>query len=185
MDVSMNSHGVSVEKALGRPIMSSLHAGWAFGGMAGAGFVALVPRARRRRAPAHRDRLRAAAGRAAVRRARRIGHGSAAEGDDTPGFTLPSRGVVLLAVLCFLVMITEGAMADWSGLYLRQDLGASAARGRARLLVLHRRHDRRPARRRLRSTPASAPVALLRGGALLTGIPLGAMLLIGAAGAPR
>ena len=24
-------------------------------------------------------------------------------------------------------MITEGAMADWSGLYLRQDLGASAA----------------------------------------------------------
>ena len=41
MDVSMNSHGVSVEKALGRPIMSSLHAGWAFGGMGGAGFVAL------------------------------------------------------------------------------------------------------------------------------------------------
>ena len=33
----MNSHGVKVEKDLGRPIMSSLHAGWAFGGMAGAG----------------------------------------------------------------------------------------------------------------------------------------------------
>ena len=58
---------------------------------------------------------------------RQIGHGSAAEGDDTPGFTLPARGVALIAVLCFLVMITEGAMADWSGLYLRQDLGASAA----------------------------------------------------------
>src|ERR671911_793703 len=39
MDVAMNSHGVSVEKALGRPIMSSLHAGWAFGGMAGAAFA--------------------------------------------------------------------------------------------------------------------------------------------------
>ena len=24
-------------------------------------------------------------------------------------------------------MVTEGAMADWGGLYLRQDLGASAA----------------------------------------------------------
>ena len=33
----MNSHGVKVEHDLGRPIMSSLHAGWAFGGMAGAG----------------------------------------------------------------------------------------------------------------------------------------------------
>ena len=39
-DVAMNSHGVKVEKDLRRPIMSSLHAGWAFGGMAGAGFAA-------------------------------------------------------------------------------------------------------------------------------------------------
>ena len=28
MDVSMNAHGVKVERDLGRPIMSSLHAGW-------------------------------------------------------------------------------------------------------------------------------------------------------------
>src|SRR5918999_2031238 len=34
MDVSMNSHGVGVERGLATPIMSSLHAGWAFGGMA-------------------------------------------------------------------------------------------------------------------------------------------------------
>ena len=34
---------------------------------------------------------------------------------------------MLLAILCLLVMVTEGAMADWGGLYLRQDLGASAA----------------------------------------------------------
>src|SRR5215212_8360403 len=39
-DVAMNSHGVNVEKDLGRPIMSSLHAGWAFGGMVGAGLAA-------------------------------------------------------------------------------------------------------------------------------------------------
>ena len=48
MDVAMNSHGVKVEKDLGRPIMSSLHAGWAFGGMAGAGFAARCARARAR-----------------------------------------------------------------------------------------------------------------------------------------
>src|SRR5918999_1278698 len=42
MDVSMNSHGVGVERCLERPIMSSLHAGWAFGGMAGAPLPALM-----------------------------------------------------------------------------------------------------------------------------------------------
>jgi fucose permease len=110
--------------------------------------------------------------------ARRIGHGSAAEGDDTPSFALPSRGVVLLAILCLLVMVTEGAMADWGGLYLRQDLGASAAlaalaysfftAGMTLGRVVGDGINRR-----------IGPVALLRWGALLTGVPLAAMLLIG------
>ncbi len=177
MDVSMNSHGVSVEKALGRPIMSSLHAGWAFGGMGGAGFVALC------HALGVEAHLLTAISSALLLvallyAARHLGHGSAAEGDDTPGFTLPSRGVVLLAVLCFLVMITEGAMADWSGLYLRQDLGASTAVAAlaysfftAGMTVGRLVGDAINAR--------IGAVALLRGGALLTGIPLGALLLIG------
>ena len=175
-DVAMNSHGVKVEKDLRRPIMSSLHAGWAFGGMAGAGFAAafaaLGVDARIAVAIASLLLLALLAVSAA-----RIGHGSAAEGADAPGFTLPTRGVVLLAVLCLLVMVTEGAMADWGGLYLRQDLGASAALAAlaysfftagmtvGRVVgdwVNHR----------------IGAVALLRWGALLTGAPLGAMLLI-------
>jgi predicted MFS family arabinose efflux permease len=176
-DVAMNSHGVKVEKDLRRPIMSSLHAGWAFGGMAGAGFAAALaalgfdPRVTVAIASLLLLALLAVS-------AARIGHGSAAEGADAPGFTLPSRGVVLLAILCFLVMVTEGAMADWGGLYLRQDLGASAALAAlaysfftagmtvGRVVgdwVNHR----------------IGAVALLRWGALLTGFPLGAMLLIG------
>ena len=176
-DVAMNSHGVKVEKDLGRPIMSSLHAGWAFGGMAGAAFAAACA------ALGLDARVTVAIASALllcmlVATASRIGHGSAAEGEDTPGFTLPSRGVVLLAVLCLLVMVTEGAMADWGGLYLRQDLGSSAALAAlaysfftagmtaGRVVgdwVNHR----------------IGAVALLRWGALLTGAPLGAMLLIG------
>ena len=121
----MNSHGVQVENDLGQPIMSSLHAGWAFGGMAGAGFAAACARStwihgspsRSRRCScscccrlraAHRPRLRSRGRRGAE-------------------LHPASRGVVLLAVLCLLVMVTEGAMADWGGLHLRQDLGASAA----------------------------------------------------------
>ena len=56
MDVSMNSHGVGVERDLGRPIMSSLHAGWSFGGMTAAGFAAAL--AARQRRPARRGRAR-------------------------------------------------------------------------------------------------------------------------------
>ena len=177
MDVAMNSHGVHVEKALGRPIMSSLHAGWAFGGMAGAAFSAACAGigvdARATAAIASALLLLAL-----LSVVRRLGHGSAAEGDEAPGFTLPSRGVLLIAVLCLLVMTTEGAMADWSGLYLRQDLGSSVALAAlaysfftAGMTVGRLVGDAINAR--------IGPVALLRGGALLTGIPLGALLLIG------
>jgi fucose permease len=177
MDVAMNSHGVGVEERLGRPIMSSLHAGWAFGGMGGAAFVALC------HALGVDAHLLTAISSALLLTvllyaAGRLGHGSAAEGDDTPGFTLPSRGVVLLAVLCFLVMITEGAMADWSGLYMRQDLGASAAVA----ALAYSFFTGGMTVGRLVGDAINArigPVALLRGGALLTGIPLGALLLIG------
>jgi fucose permease len=176
-DVAMNSHGVNVEKELGKPIMSSLHAGWAFGGMAGAGFAAACS------AIGLDARVSVAIASALLLAllyvtASRIGHGSAAEGDDAPSFALPSRGVVLLAILCLLVMVTEGAMADWGGLYLRQDLGASAALAAlaysfftAGMTVGRVAGDW--VNRRI------GAVALLRRGALLTGVPLGAMLLIG------
>jgi MFS transporter len=176
MDVSMNSHGVGVERVLESPIMSSLHAGWAFGGMAGSSFSALLaalgvdPRV----TVALASGLMLAALAAC---ARRIGAGSAAARDDAPRFTLPSRAVALLAVLCLLVMLTEGAMADWGGIYLRQDLGAEAALaalafacfagGMTAGRVFGDRVNRR-----------IGPVALLRLGALLTGISLAAMLLV-------
>jgi MFS family permease len=176
MDVSMNSHGVGVERCLERPIMSSLHAGWAFGGMAGASFAALLS------ALGADPRMTVALAcalmlLALVASARRIGPGSAAEGERAPRFRLPSRGVALLAVLCFLVMLTEGAMADWGGLYLSQDLGT--ATGVAALAFAFFTAGMTLGRlfgdwiNRL-----TGPVALLRWGALLTGIPLAAMLLI-------
>ena len=177
MDVAMNSHGSALEQGLARPIMSSLHAGWSFGGMIGAAFAALLTAlgldARVAVAIASALLLVAVVG-----FARRIGAGSAAE-EAPPAFALPSRSIVLIAMLCLLVMVTEGAMADWGGLYLRRDLGAdpalsalpfaffTAGMTAGRLIgdgVNHR----------------IGPVRLLRLGALLTGIPLAVMLLIGA-----
>jgi fucose permease len=177
MDVAMNSHGVKVEHDLGRPIMSSLHAGWAFGGMAGAGFAAALA--------AFGVDPRITVALAAVLllalvlfTTPRLGAGSAAAGEDEPGFTWPGRAVLLIAVLCLLVMVTEGAMGDWAGLYLRQDLGGAAALGAlaysfftAGMTVGRLVGDAVNAR--------IGPVALVRAGALVTAIPLALTLLIG------
>ena len=50
IDVAMNAHGVEVERRLRRPVLSSLHAAFSAGGLAGAGAGALVAGAGRRRA---------------------------------------------------------------------------------------------------------------------------------------
>lgn len=90
MDVAMNSHGAAIETDRGRPVMSSLHAGWALGGAAGAAAGAagaalgLDPRITVALIAAALAVLLAAC-------APRLGHGSAAEGADAPRFTLPSR----------------------------------------------------------------------------------------------
>jgi predicted MFS family arabinose efflux permease len=126
MDVAMNAHGVAVERTLGRPIMSSLHAGWSFGGLAGSGGVALAV------ALGVDPRVEGvvAAGLlwlAAFAITARLGSASAHSEHGSSGFALPSRGVLLIGALCFLVMVTEGAMGDWSGIYLKQDLDASGS----------------------------------------------------------
>ena len=42
LDLTMNAQGMSVERQLGRPVLSSLHAAFSFGGFAGAGLGALA-----------------------------------------------------------------------------------------------------------------------------------------------
>jgi predicted MFS family arabinose efflux permease len=126
MDVSMNAHGVAVERTLGRPIMSSLHAGWSFGGLAGSGGVALAV------ALGVEPRVEGVVASgllwlAALAITARLGSMSAHSEHGSSGFALPSRGVLLIGALCFLVMVTEGAMGDWSGIYLKHDLGADGS----------------------------------------------------------
>jgi MFS family permease len=124
LDVSMNAHGSAIERRTGRPIMSSLHAGWSLGGVVGAVGAALA-------ASADLDPRIYLAGAAAALLAlglvfiRRVGEATVASGA-SEGFVMPSRGVLLLGGLCMLVMVTEGAMDDWSPLYLRTELGAGA-----------------------------------------------------------
>ncbi len=127
MDVSMNAHGVAVERSLARPIMSSLHACWSFGGLAGAGAVAAAV------ALGVDPRLEGAVAAVVLwgvvtAATTRLGDASvhAAGEQRAAGLALPSRAVTLIGLLCFLVMTTEGAVADWAGIYLT-GTGASHA----------------------------------------------------------
>ena len=127
MDVSMNAHGVAVERSLSRPIMSSLHACWSFGGLGGAGAVAAAV------ALGVDPRLESAVAAIVLwgvvaATTTRLGAASvhAAEEGRAAGLALPSRPVMLIGLLCFLVMTTEGAVADWAGIYLT-GTGASHA----------------------------------------------------------
>jgi predicted MFS family arabinose efflux permease len=176
MDVSMNAHGVAVERGLHRPIMSSLHAGWAFGGLAGAGLVTvggaagLDPRLQTALAAALLAILLTAS-------LRRIGPGS--DTAEAPGgFVRPSRGVLLLAVLCLLIMVTEGAMADWGGLYLSRDLGTSTS---VAALAFAAFSGGMTAGRLFGDwlNHRLGAATLMRGGTALAGVALGALLLVG------
>ena len=124
MDCTMNIQAVIVEREAGRPMMSGFHAYYSIGSLAGAVLVTLMlglgvtvlaatlavstlvlaltawaaPGWRRERAP----------GGAAV-------------------FALP-RGVVLgIGLVCFVSFLAEGAMLDWSAVFLHEVKGVALA----------------------------------------------------------
>ena len=175
MDVSMNAHGVAVERELSKPIMSSLHGGWSVGGFLASGLVVLATAAGLD--PRVWGAIMGAclcAGMLWI--ATRLGNASMHEGDAGGGFALPSRAVLLIGILCLLAMVAEGAISDWSGIYLRQNLGAGnlaavgytgfalgMAAGRLGGDVLNARFG---------------PARLLRGGMALVAIALGGVLIV-------
>ncbi len=176
MDVAMNAHGVAVERELQRPIMSSLHGGWSVGGFASAGLVAIAA------AAGVDPRLESllvgvALWLAALWITRRLGSASA-QSKAGGTFALPSRAVMLIGGLCFLVMMTEGGIADWSGIYLRHDAGASAAAAATAFTGF----SLGMAVARLGGDVLNQRLGagrLLRGGMALVAVALGGVLLIG------
>ena len=124
MDVAMNAHGVAVETRLQQPIMSSLHGMFSLGGLlgAGAGARAAGLAAAGGACPDRRDGAR---WRTAFLVMRHLLPGRVDVGDAGPHFVLPTRAALGFGALAFLVLMTEGAVLDWSAAWLRGDLGAS------------------------------------------------------------
>jgi MFS family permease len=130
LDVTMNTHGVTVEREAGRPILSSFHAAFSLGALVGAllgaGGAAVGIDARAELAVlgaagllvgviASRSLLPASADLTDAAR-RREGRRTALD-----------RRLVLLGALAFCCLLCEGAAADWSAVYMDRSLAASAA----------------------------------------------------------
>ncbi len=126
LDVAMNAQGVAVEAALGRPVLSSFHGLFSLGGLVGAA-VAVGAMAVGVAAVAHvvAVTLGSLAVLAAARGA--LLPPSAPATPHAPVFAWPSRRLLGLGGLTFCALLAEGAMGDWSAVYLHEDLGASPA----------------------------------------------------------
>ena len=121
LDVSMNAQGSALEVRLGKPAMSSLHGLWSLGNMAGvaagAGLAALGTSLTMHFAGAA---LVVSGGVMLLYRPLLRGD----EGHPGPAFAWPRGALLALAAIAFCAVLAEGAMLDWSGVYLRRVLGA-------------------------------------------------------------
>ncbi|TDC87573.1 MFS transporter [Actinomadura sp. 7K507] len=129
-DIAMNAQASVVERAYRRSVMSGMHAGWCVGAMsggvfgvvtaaAGLGFTTTVLAAALLSLPAG-----LALGRTYL------------PDPPRPAATAPGTGrkarrmppaVYLIGVLGFIAFMTEGTIADWSGLLLHEEMGAGEA----------------------------------------------------------
>lgn len=124
IDCAMNIQAVLVEKASGRPMMSGFHGLFSVGGILGAGgMTALLALGL---TPTLAALCVVAVTLAAVIKAapNLLPYGNESDG---PLFAVP-RGIVLfLGALCFIVFLTEGAMLDWSAVFLVSERGMEPA----------------------------------------------------------
>ncbi len=121
-DVAINAEAARLELLGAQPLMSGMHGMFSLGGMAGAltGGAALAAGL----SPSWHLMLVAGAMMVAILVAARGMLPPAAPVDADTGFRLPRGALVVLGVLAALGLIAEGAIYDWSVLYLQQELGS-------------------------------------------------------------
>ena len=122
MDVSMNTQASAIERRYGRPIMSSFHAFFSLGGVAGAllagAFIAALPAGAWGMVPA---------GLAIAATVLFAGRWLIADSGQGQGFSLPGRAALGVGLLALLAMMAEGAVLDWSAVFIASATGAAAA----------------------------------------------------------
>jgi MFS family permease len=123
-EVAMNAKASQMERATGRRLMTRCHAFWSFGMVLGAPIggafaqagVGLLPQ---------QLLLQPVLALATVLAARRLIADEPAPAEPARGLTWPTRALLALCLLPIGALLVEGAMLEWSALYLRQDRGAA------------------------------------------------------------
>ena len=130
-DVLMNSYASLVDNAHDHPIMSSFHAMWSVGGLCGAALAGALIHAGLGDAvcvgiPAAISVVLVLFG---GMRDASLPPAKATPATTTAkaGFQKPQLALLALGVASFFCMLTEGAVGDWSAVYMRQYAGASVA----------------------------------------------------------
>ena len=121
LNISMNTQGLSVQHILQKPILSSLHAQWSIGALAGA---VIGGWSMRNNQTTQQHFLIVSVAAMAITLWMFFymvkDHQHAESGQKL--FTWPDKALLLLGLICFCTAMAEGAMADWSSLYYRQTL---------------------------------------------------------------
>jgi len=179
LDVAMNAQGVTVERRHGWPLLSSFHAAYSFGGLVGAVTGGLAA-ANAIDVGAHLFGAGLALGAVGVSASRSLLPAQADAATRAPRLARPSWPVAGLGVIGFCALLGEGAVANWSALYLSGPLKADdglAAGGYAAFsvaMVIGRLLGDR-------LSAAWGPVRLTRFGGSLAAGGLGSSLLIASA----
>jgi predicted MFS family arabinose efflux permease len=130
LDLVMNAQGVSIERSMNRPILSSLHAAFSFGGFAGAGLGAIA--AALHVVPLEHFAFAAVLfgvpGLLAAFQLPREDHDADVDAPKLRLTRIPAR-LALIGLACFFSLVAEGGASDWSAKLVRDELAGTAALG--------------------------------------------------------
>nr|BFE49779.1 MFS transporter [Saccharothrix mutabilis subsp. capreolus] len=125
LDVAMNSQGIAVENAYGRPILSSFHAWWSFGGFVGVGLGA-VAISFGVDLTGQMTAVTVLVALVAWPLSRAMLGDDHAVDEHKLGLPWRDKRVLVLGAIMFAGLLCEGAVGDWAALYLKETVGVSA-----------------------------------------------------------
>ena len=177
VNVAANAQGIALERLSERSILSSFHAAFSFGGLAGAGLGAIAAAAAIDPVE-HFGAIAVAIALSALAAGGRLLPPDADDREPTPILARPQRSLLVLGAAAFFTLMAEGAAADWSAVYLSDSLGAGAAAA----ALGYTAFSLAMAASRVfgdRLNTRLGPVALARGGGLLAASALTLALVSG------
>jgi MFS family permease len=123
MNVAVNTQAAVVERRMRRPIMAGLHALFSVGGLVGAAVGGLAAGAGVE-LRWHLGGVGVAIAASSLLICRSLLRSEAEGAGGGPSFVMPTRAQLVLGATAFCVLFGEGAIADWSAVYLRDMTGA-------------------------------------------------------------